>query len=59
MIGGFREKDGKEVSGFDGLKRELEEYFDLVEEENMPFLIRETARKHQWTVAHTTIWRRK
>ena len=34
-------------------------WFDLVHEENMPFVIRETRRKHQFTVAHATVWRRK
>jgi len=41
------------------LKEKLSEHFDLLEESNEPFLIRETARKFQWTVALVTKWRRK
>ena len=57
-IGGWVE-DGREISGFDGLKRLLLGAFDFVAEENVQFLIRETERKHQWTVAHATVWQRK
>ena len=34
-------------------------HFDLLEEHDEPFLIRETARKFQWTVALLTKWRRR
>ena len=44
---------------FDWLKSELEGEFDLVAEQDEPFLIRETARKFQWTVAMLTRWRRR
>ena len=40
------------------LKMELGGSFDLLEEHDEPFLIRETARKFQWTVALLTKWRR-
>ncbi|MDP0491308.1 MAG: putative 4-mercaptohistidine N1-methyltransferase [Verrucomicrobiota bacterium JB023] len=40
------------------LKHRLLEDFELLEETNEPFLIRETARKFQWTVALITKWRR-
>lgn len=40
------------------LKELLQENFELVEEANEPFLIRETARKFQWTVALVTKWKR-
>ena len=57
-IGGYKLGD-EEVRGFDTLKRILEPDFELVDEKDMPFMIRETVRKHQWTVAHATIWIRK
>lgn len=41
------------------LKEELGKGFELVEERDEPFLIRETARKFQWTVALLTKWRKK
>ncbi|XP_078672246.1 uncharacterized protein LOC144911774 [Branchiostoma floridae x Branchiostoma belcheri] len=58
-LGGYKDKDGKEVKGFQTLQNSLGGSFDLVTHKDMPFLIRETARKNQWTVAHCTVWRRK
>lgn len=52
-------KDGAEVGGFEALQRFLSPHFELVEQLDVPFLIRETVRKHQWTVAHGSVWRRK
>lgn len=43
----------------DWLKSTLSESFELVGECNEPFLIRETARKFQWTVALVTKWQRR
>lgn len=57
-IGGFKE-GGKDVTGFDGLRRLLGSDFDFLAERDLPFLIRETERKHQWTVSHATVWKRK
>ena len=57
-IAGFK-KDGKDLRGFDALKEILGPHFDLVEQLDLPFVIRETVRKHQWTVAHGTVWKRK
>ncbi|XP_076441679.1 uncharacterized protein LOC143280845 [Babylonia areolata] len=58
-LGGYKDRDGNAVTGFDTLKKELDSSFILLEDRNLPFLIRETARKHQWTVAHATVWQRK
>ena len=57
-IGGYKVGD-EEVRGFSTLKKILGPYFDLVAEQDMPFVIRETIRKHQWTVSHASIWIRK
>lgn len=43
----------------DWLKAELEGDFELVEVVDEPFLIRETARKFQWTVSMVTKWIRR
>ncbi len=45
-------------STLDWLREELATHFELLEEHDEPFLIRETARKFQWTVALLTKWRR-
>lgn len=58
-LGGYKNADGKIVTGFDNLKSYLGPNFELIEDKPMPFFIRETARKNQWTVAHATIWKRR
>jgi hypothetical protein len=40
------------------LKEELANDFELIEVADEPFLIRETARKFQWTVSMVTKWKR-
>ena len=44
---------------FDWLAKWLEPDFELVRRGEEPFLIRETARKFQWTRSMMTLWRRK
>ena len=44
---------------FDWLHERLSPAFDLVRQTNEPFLIRETARKFQFTFSLVTVWRRK
>jgi putative 4-mercaptohistidine N1-methyltranferase len=58
-IGGFK-KDGESYSTLDGLKDLLSDAFRLVEGPvSVPFVIRETRRKHQHTLSEVTIWKRK
>lgn len=42
----------------DWLKQSLAPAFNMQRSTNMPFLIRETARKFQWSVAEASIWTR-
>jgi putative 4-mercaptohistidine N1-methyltranferase len=42
-----------------GLRAELEPAFELIETKDLPFLIREHARKFQWSVAQGSVWRRR
>ena len=57
-IGG-RMEDGVPLRTLDGLRRYLERDFELVESRDLPFLIREHARKFQWSVAEGTRWIRR
>ena len=57
-LGGF-EKDGSPLRTVEGLERALSPHFVKVREIDLPFLIREHARKFQWSVAQGTIWIRK
>lgn len=43
----------------DWLNDSLSPHFDLLRRSDEPFLIRETARKFQWTSSLVTLWRRK
>lgn len=57
-IGGF-ERNGQPVRMLDGLRHHLEPDFVLLEPtRDIPFVIRETARKYQHTVAEASLWRR-
>jgi putative 4-mercaptohistidine N1-methyltranferase len=44
---------------FDWLRNTLEPDFTLTRTTDEPFLIRETARKFQWTASLVTVWQRK
>ncbi|MBN2716074.1 MAG: hypothetical protein JXX14_09485, partial [Deltaproteobacteria bacterium] len=58
-LGGFK-KDGEPVTGLDGLHQYLAPAFEPVGEPvDVPFVIRETARKFQHTISQVTIWRKK
>ncbi len=55
-IGGFK-RDGENLTTLDGLKEILEPHFKLIQgPQPVPFVIRETKRKFQHTLAETTIW---
>ncbi len=55
-IGGFK-KDGENFTTLDGLKAILSRNFKLLREpQDVPFVIRETRRKYQHTLAEVTIW---
>lgn len=43
---------------FTWLKEQLDDSFSLISQHDEPFLIRETARKFQWTVSLVTVWER-
>lgn len=59
-IGGYLDKQGKPRMVLDGMHAILDEHFDR---QGLPvdvhFVIRETARKFQHSVAEMTIWRRR
>lgn len=51
--------DGQRVTTLQTLRRILEPDFDLVRTRDLPFLIREHARKYQWSMALATMWTRR
>lgn len=52
-LGGVTAQDS-----FEGLSMALKDDFKLIKTLDMPMLIRETARKYQWTVAQGSVWTR-
>jgi len=57
-LGGFKQ-NGENLTTYDGLERLLSAHFEAVSEpQDVPFVIRETARKFQHTVAQLSVWRR-
>jgi len=57
-IGGYK-RDGENVTTLDGLKEILGSEFELMDVKDVPFVIQETARKHQHTIAQMTIWEKR
>jgi putative 4-mercaptohistidine N1-methyltranferase len=57
-IGGYR-RDGENVTTLQGLDEILGGDFVRVATEDIPFVIQETARKHQHTVAQMSVWRKR
>ncbi len=56
---GGKKINGENFTTLDGLHECLDADFEFVEKHDVPFVIRETRRKHQLTVAQMTIWRKK
>ncbi|EEF58777.1 putative 4-mercaptohistidine N1-methyltransferase [Pedosphaera parvula] len=57
-LGGF-ERDGARIRSFNVIKEILSPNFDLATRKDLPFLIREHARKFQLGVSDATVWIRK
>lgn len=57
-LGGKR-VDDREQTTTEALTAVLGDRFELVDRQDLPFLIREHARKFQWSVAEGTLWRRR
>ena len=58
-LGGYTDENGKNVTTLDGLKKALESKFELVGTHDVPFVIPETARKFQHTIAEMSVWKKK
>jgi putative 4-mercaptohistidine N1-methyltranferase len=57
-LGGFEQK-GRPVRTLETLQSSLQPHFTLGRTLDLPFLIREHARKFQWSVALATVWFRR
>ncbi|NBS32669.1 MAG: putative 4-mercaptohistidine N1-methyltransferase [Planctomycetia bacterium] len=57
-LGGYTDAAGNPMTTLAGLTAALAGSFSLHQRQDVPFVIRETARKHQHTLAELTIWQR-
>jgi len=57
-IGGIK-RDGENVTTLQGLKEILGKDFKLIDTRDVPFVIQETARKHQHTIAQMSVWEKR
>ena len=58
-IGGYYDGEGNAVDGLTGLKAILSAHFELLESFDVPFVIRETARKYQHTLSQMSVWTKR
>jgi 5-histidylcysteine sulfoxide synthase/putative 4-mercaptohistidine N1-methyltranferase len=56
-LGGKKNQE-QVISSIAGLHAVLDDNFELLEEKNVPFVIREHARKFEYIISHATLWRR-
>jgi putative 4-mercaptohistidine N1-methyltranferase len=57
-LGGFKNRN-KNIYTSDSLRKILNPHFSFLEKRDLPFLIREHARKYQLGIAEATIWKRR
>ena len=58
-LGGYKDEKGREIKTIDNLKKILGGRFELIHLEDIPFVIKETARKYQHTIAQMSVWKKK
>ncbi|MDY0123571.1 5-histidylcysteine sulfoxide synthase [Sulfurimonas sp.] len=58
-LGGYRDESGKDVRTIDTLKEILGKKFELLHLQDLEFVIKETARKFQHSIAEVSVWRKK
>eukprot|EP01125_Pyxidicula_operculata_P015163 TRINITY_DN5122_c0_g1_i1.p1 TRINITY_DN5122_c0_g1~~TRINITY_DN5122_c0_g1_i1.p1 ORF type:complete len:235 (+),score=38.56 TRINITY_DN5122_c0_g1_i1:145-849(+) len=59
-LGGYNDSDDQPVNSFDTVKALMDKLgFDLIHRQEMPFLIREHARKYQWGCSDGCVWKKR
>ena len=58
-LGGYRNKDGDVVRSVEALKAVMGANFELITEEDVPFVVREHQRRWLLGAAHVSVWKRK
>jgi putative 4-mercaptohistidine N1-methyltranferase len=58
-LGGYKDEDGNEIKTIDTLQKVLAEKFELLHLQDLPFVIKESARKYQHTLSQVSVWKRR
>jgi len=58
-LGGYYDAKGKEVRTLERLRELLADDFELLHHQDLEFVIKESARKYQHTIAQLSVWRKK
>lgn len=58
-LGGYKDENGEEIKSMDTLKSLLSDNFELLHVQDLEFVIRETARKFQHSIAEVSVWRKR
>ncbi|WP_457744326.1 5-histidylcysteine sulfoxide synthase [Sulfurimonas sp.] len=58
-LGGYKDKEGKDIKTIDTLKNILNDKFELVHLQDLGFVIKETARKYQHTISEVSVWKKR
>jgi len=58
-LGGYYDAEGKEVRTLESLRETLGAEFELLHHQDLEFVIKETARKYQHSIAQLSVWKKK
>lgn len=58
-LGGYKDKNGKEVKTFESLQAILRYDFELLHVEDLEFVIKESARKFQHSISQVSVWKKR
>lgn len=58
-LGGYKDTNGNEVYSLEKLKELLTRDFELLHVEDIPFVIKESARKFQYTISQMSVWKKR
>lgn len=58
-LGGYLDETGQAVMSIDALTKTLADSFERIATHDVPFVIQETARKFQHTIAQMSVWKKR
>lgn len=58
-LGGYENEKGEVVSSYEGVKDRLGDEFELIEQADVPVLMKQKEREFKLVVSHATVWKRQ